>query len=107
MLTCPWFRYILSFDPKPILMKVQCPVLALNGEKDAQVPPKEHLSAIEQALKAGGNKDYTTKELPNLNHLFQTCTTGAASEYATIEETFAPRALKIIGDWILKRTTKK
>jgi hypothetical protein len=42
----------------------------------------------------------TTKELPGLNHLFQTCKTGAVSEYAEIEETIAPAALKVIGDWI-------
>lgn len=105
--TSPWWRYVLSVDPKPILMRVQCPVLALNGDKDFQVPAKEHLSGIEQALKAGGNKDYTIKELPNLNHLFQTCKTGAGSEYAKIEETFAPSALEFVGDWIVKHTRAK
>ena len=32
----------------------------------------------------------TVQELPGLNHLFQTCKTGAPSEYAQIEETIAP-----------------
>ena len=31
--------------------------LALNGERDLQVPAKPDLEAIEKALKAGGNKD--------------------------------------------------
>jgi pimeloyl-ACP methyl ester carboxylesterase len=68
----PAMRYSLSFNPAPFLKKVQCPVLALNGERDVQVPPKENLQAIEEALKAGGNQHYTIKELSNLNHLFQT-----------------------------------
>ena len=98
----PWFRFFLTYDPKPTLSRVKCPVLALNGEKDLQVPPQENLKAIEEALVAGGNKSFMVKELPNLNHLFQTCKTGAPLEYSKIEETFAPAALTIIGDWILK-----
>lgn len=88
-------------------MKVKCPVLAINGEKDLQVPPKENLTAIEQALKAGGNKDYTVKELPGLNHLFQTSSTGSPMEYSKIEETISPAALTIIGDWIVDHTQGK
>jgi hypothetical protein len=38
--------------------------------------------------------------LPRLNHLFQTSDSGAPSEHATIEETIAPSALTLIGDWI-------
>jgi fermentation-respiration switch protein FrsA (DUF1100 family) len=100
-----WFRYFLSYDPRPTLMKVRVPVLAINGEKDLQVPAKEDLEAIEEALKAGGNKDYKIVLLPNLNHLFQTTKTGAPSEYAQIEETLAPIALQTIGDWIAAHTT--
>ena len=103
----PWFRYFLTYDPRPTLMKVQCPVLSLIGEKDLQVPPKENNPEIEKALKAGGNKDFTVKELPKMNHLFQTCTTGALSEYASIEETVSPAALKLITEWILRRTSEK
>jgi fermentation-respiration switch protein FrsA (DUF1100 family) len=106
-LLSPWLRFFLTYDPKPVLMKVKCPVLAINGEKDMQVPPKENLSAIEEALKAGGNKDYTVKELPGLNHLFQTATTGSPTEYAKIEETISPTALTIIGDWIVEHTGGK
>jgi uncharacterized protein len=39
-----------------------------------------------------------------VNHLFQHCKTGAPSEYATIEETFAPEALQLVTDWIVART---
>ncbi len=107
MIESPWLRYFLTYDPRPALGKVHCPVLALIGEKDLQVPPKENLPEIEKALKTGGNKDFTVKELPGLNHLFQSCKTGAISEYGQIEETFAPSALELIGDWIVKRTTLK
>ncbi|KKG16959.1 hypothetical protein EO98_19550 [Methanosarcina sp. 2.H.T.1A.6] len=103
----PWMRFFLTYDPKPTLMQVKCPVLAINGEKDLQVPPEENLRAIEEALKAGGNKDYTVKELPGLNHLFQTAQTGSPSEYATIEETISPAALELMGEWISEHTQNK
>ncbi len=102
----PWFRFFLTYDPRSALKKVKCPVLAINGEKDLQVPPKENLAAIEETLKQGGNSNYTIRELPGLNHLFQTAKIGSLSEYGKIEETISPTALKVIGDWILEQITK-
>lgn len=98
-----WFRNFLKYDPALILEKVTCPVLALNGEKDLVMTPKENLSGIGNALEKGGNTKVTVKELANLNHLFQNCKTGSPAEYAKIEETFSPLALNEISDWILKQ----
>ena len=103
-LNTPWFRYFLTYEPRAALTKVKCPVLAINGEHDLQVPPKQNLPEIEAALKEGGNLDFTVKELPGLNHLFQTSKTGAPSEYSSISETISPMALKIMGDWIVAHT---
>jgi len=102
-LTNPWMNYFIKYDPAPMLEKVRCPVLAINGAKDLQVPAKVNLEAIGNALKKGGNNKVTTKILPGLNHLFQECTTGSPSEYATIEQTFSPIALDEITNWILNQ----
>jgi pimeloyl-ACP methyl ester carboxylesterase len=99
-----WFRSFLTFDPRPTLQKVRCPVLAINGEKDLQVPSRENLAEIEKALKAGGNAKVKTIEFHGLNHLFQPCKTGSPSEYARIEITIAPEVLKAMGDWIVENT---
>ena len=96
-----WFRYFIMTDPSIYWKKVGCPVLALNGEKDVQVAANENLPAIEKAVKSAGIKSVKIVKLPGLNHLFQHCKTGLPAEYATIEETFSPEALKIISDWIL------
>jgi uncharacterized protein len=104
MLT-PWFRFYSRYDPRATLKKVRVPVLAITGERDLQVVPAgENLAAIANALKAGGNKDYTVTEVPKLNHLFQTSETGSPAEYGRIEETISPVVLELIGDWIVKRT---
>jgi len=103
-LTSPWMQYFIKYNPAIILEKVKCPVLALNGEKDLQVPPKVNLEAIKKGLEKGGNKKVTIKELPNLNHLFQECETGSPEEYAKIEQTFSPKALTEITNWIIMQT---
>ena len=102
-LASPWMVYFTQHDPAEVLVKVKCPVLAVNGEKDLQVPPKENLIPIKNALEKGGNTNITTIEFPNLNHLFQESTTGAPSEYAIIEQTFSPVALEAISNWILNQ----
>ena len=97
----PWMVYFLKHDPATALLQVQCPVLAINGEKDLQVASAVNLEAIKDALESGGNRSVTIKELPGLNHLFQECETGSPSEYAQIEQTFSRVALMVISDWIL------
>ena len=103
VLVSPWMRTFLSFDPRSELEKVKTPVLAIIGEKDMQVPPQENLSEISAALIRGGNMDHEIHELKNLNHLFQTCETGAPAEYIEIEETFNVEAMNIITKWIQKK----
>ena len=106
-LLTPWMRHFLSLDPRAALSHVRVPVLALNGTLDGQVSYEENLSAIAAALKAAGNPDYETAELPGLNHLFQTADTGAIAEYSVIEETLSPVALQRVGDWILRHTQRR
>lgn len=96
----PWMVYFIKLNPVPFLEKVKCPVLALNGGNDLQVLPEEDLAAIANALKTGGNKNVTIKEIAGLNHLFQESATGLPSDYGKIEQTFSPEVLKYMTDWI-------
>lgn len=99
-LNSPWMKFFLSYDPAEAIKKVTCPVLALNGSNDLQVPPKENLNAIKSLLSRAGNGHLTLVEIPGLNHLFQESSTGLPNEYGMIEQTFAPTVLEIISDWI-------
>lgn len=101
----PWRRFAMTLDTKETIMKVKCPYLAIYGEKDIQVNADKNMAAVEEALKAGGNRHYTVKKLPELNHLFQTAGTGSEYEYVQIEETISPKVLTLIGDWILEQTS--
>lgn len=99
-ITSPWMLYYIKYDPAIALEKTKCPVLALNGEKDLQVPSKENLEAVKNALTKGGNTRSTIKELPGLNHLFQECKTGSPDEYSETEQTLSPGAMTEILNWI-------
>jgi fermentation-respiration switch protein FrsA (DUF1100 family) len=101
-LLSPWYQFFMTYDPLPALRNVDCPVLAINGSKDLQVPPDPNLQLIEKALEEGGNQNFTVVELPSLNHLFQTTETGLPDEYYLIEETMSPAALKVMGDWLVE-----
>jgi fermentation-respiration switch protein FrsA (DUF1100 family) len=99
--TDPWLRSYLAYDPQPALEALAIPVLALIGDLDLQVSAELNIPALEAAL--AGNSDATVIELDGLNHLFQTATTGAVSEYGQIEETLAPQVMELVSDWILER----
>lgn len=102
-LNIEWFRYFLIYDPTVALKRVRVPVLVLNGDRDIQVSSKQNLPEISKALTESQNQDVTIVELPQLNHFFQTCETGALSEYEKIEETISPSVLELITDWILQK----
>jgi pimeloyl-ACP methyl ester carboxylesterase len=95
-----WWKYFISYNPQPTLQKVKCPVLAINGSADIQVPAAANLKGVEQSLKKGGNKHFTTKQFEGLNHLFQKCTKCTVQEYGELATTIEPEVLTNIGDWL-------
>ena len=94
----PWLQWYIDYDPSDDIRKTRCPVFALNGDRDCQVISSLNLTAIQRLLPA--SKKNLTKEYPDLNHLFQHCTTGLATEYGQIEETISPEVLQDIAEWI-------
>lgn len=107
VLLSPWFRDFVAFDAPGTFSKVLCPVLALSGENNKTAPATPNLKAIKEALQKGGNPDCIVQELPDLNHLLQTSKTGDFTEAVKTQETIAPSALQLIGDWIEKRAAPK
>ncbi|HZK99508.1 MAG TPA: alpha/beta fold hydrolase [Caulobacteraceae bacterium] len=96
-----WFRFFLTYDPVPALKRLRCPVLALSGSLDLQVPPAQNVPVLKAALAA--NSDATVEVIGGLNHLFQPARTGGVGEYAAIPTTISPDVLATIGDWIARR----
>ncbi len=90
-----WMKRFLELDPTVYLGKVDCPVLALNGEKDLQVLAERNIPIIKEFIPSA-----TVKVYPELNHLFQHCKTGSPTEYYDIEETISPEVLTDMIGWI-------
>lgn len=97
----PWLRFFLTYDPGPALRGLRIPVLAMIGSKDLQVPPGQNLPPLKANLASDSRA--VVIEQPGLNHFFQTAGSGSPDEYGRIEETFAPQALQMLGDWIVQQ----
>jgi pimeloyl-ACP methyl ester carboxylesterase len=106
MLVLDWWKFLIRYRASDYYSKVKCPVLALGGEKDIQVPNASDLPFIDSTLKEAGNNKVTTHLMPGLNHLFQHCKTCTAAEYGQLEETFSPEALQVMGDWMDKNVKR-
>ena len=97
-MSSPWYRWFVAHDPAASIAALPVPLLAIYGGKDVQVPADQNGSAVSRL-----KPDARVVVLPDLNHLMQTAGTGLPAEYAMIEETIDPEALRIIVDWIAAR----
>jgi len=97
-----WFYELLKLDTRPVLEKINVPVLGLWGEKDIQVNAQKHKIAAMTALKDNPQAELII--LPALNHLLQPADTGNISEYSEIETTISPEALTLITNWLKNKT---
>ena len=97
-LQTPYMKHFLALDSRPLLGNITCPVLALNGTKDTQVEPESNLGALRSGLQK--NAKNKLEAIEGVNHLFQHCKTGMATEYGNIEETIAPEVLEKMVCWL-------
>jgi len=100
-----WFASLLDYDPAPDWAKTTVPVLALFGGLDVQVDAEQNGTAMEAALTAGGNPDFTVTTFPQANHLFQSAVTGGLDEYGMLNREFVPELLPALSDWLLAHVT--
>jgi pimeloyl-ACP methyl ester carboxylesterase len=99
-----WIRFFIGFDPSTALRRVACPVFAVFGGRDLQVPEVPNRGRLEAALTEARNTDVTVKVYPEANHLFMTAITGQPAEYAKLPKVFVPTLLDDITSWIAPHT---
>ena len=95
-----WFKFFLSYDPMPELVKLKCKTLLLYGSKDTQVPAIENIKRANAFL--NDKKNISIKTIENGNHLFQNASSGSPDEYSKLEKAFIAGFLGSIKDFILK-----
>jgi pimeloyl-ACP methyl ester carboxylesterase len=97
----PWLIYFIPLQPATYISKVNCPVLAIFGEKDIQVPALENANLIRKCLQKTKNEHLSQVEIiAGANHLLQKCNHCTLSEYKQIEDTIAPEVLELLFLWI-------
>ena len=102
-LLTPWMFYFCKYNPAKSIAATTCPVLVLNGTKDMQVIASQNIPAYQKIISQNPEAKFEFHVLPNLNHLFQHCTTGDISEYSQIEETISPEVLEFMKTFILSK----
>lgn len=70
--------YVPGFDK--VLLKVNCPVLAIFGEKDSQVDWQKTRDLYKKTIGKNKNASLTIKVLPDCNHSMLKCKTGGYRE---------------------------
>ncbi|AYA36187.1 alpha/beta hydrolase [Hymenobacter oligotrophus] len=98
-LTSPRYRFLLGFDPAPLLVAVKCPVLLLNGTADVSVDAETNLAALSKGLR--GNHAVTVKKLPGVNHGFQSDPAEWPIVSGERRPVFSPVAQEQIRAWII------
>jgi uncharacterized protein len=97
-----WFRSLARYDPAEAVPLMRCPMLALFGEKDLQVPAHLNAGALETIAKSGETHRIEIRIVPEANHLFQKAASGSPTEYRSLEKRYAKGVLEAIGDWLKK-----
>lgn len=93
ILTSPWYRNMIKYNPAEDIANVRVPWLALNGSLDFQVLT-ENLKTIKALCPQA-----ITVELQNHNHLFQECTDGTPDLYR-INGDISSQTISTIRKWL-------
>ncbi len=101
-----YFRSLVTHDPRPDLVGLEVPVLALFGELDTQVPPAANAAALSEAIAASAIPSYAIGTVSGANHLFQAAVTGSPDEYTELAPEYAPEFLQLLTDWLTAQTSR-
>lgn len=93
------YRKMMDFDPAPYWRQVRCPVLALFGELDHNVPPQPNVEILEKTLSDAGHRTHSIVILPKANHLFLQAEMGTLAEYPRLKG-FVPGYFDQLGHWL-------
>ena len=96
----PWFESFFEHDPRPAIVALDVPVIALYGEMDTQVPAAANSTAMSEAITESSVPSHTIATIYSTNHLFQEAVTGSVDEYARLKREFAPDFLAILTEWL-------
>ena len=95
-----YLRQHLSLNLPDTYRRVKCPVLILQGERDALVLPHHAIEAA-RTLAESGNKRVQLRVLPNLSHVFTPSPLDGGVE-AKKKTEISPEVLELIQTWAVE-----
>ncbi|MDQ3748352.1 MAG: alpha/beta fold hydrolase [Acidobacteriota bacterium] len=97
-----YFREHLASNPSLIAAKVKCPVLIVQGERDALVLAY-HSIELSKALANNGNKNVSLRIVPNQTHIFSPAVGDNPQETSKISE----EMLQTLQNWAFANLIEK
>ncbi len=97
-----WFREHLASNPSLLAAKVKCPVLIVQGERDALVLAY-HSIELAKALADGGNKTVSLRIVPNTTHIFTPAIGDNPEETSKVSE----EMLRTVQNWAFVNLVEK
>ena len=97
-----WMKSALDMNFSKFLPLIKCPVMALSGSNDLNVPAEFNMLSLQNGLPH--NSKNVIKIYPGLNHLFQHSPTGNPLDYVNIDETMSEEVMNDVCMWINKVT---
>lgn len=94
-------RLMWPYEPGPVLSKITCPVLAIWGAEDDEMPPHLEKPLLERAMVAARNRDYTLRVIPGADHTLRRVAPSFLQETG-----YAPEYLRIVLEWLKTRVLR-
>lgn len=95
-----FWKGMLDYDPVPAMRQVRCPILALWGGRDLNVPAEKNRALWDQKIADG--VDNTSVIFPRGNHLLLEATSGSLMEWPRLTR-FVPGYLDTLVSWLDQR----
>ena len=97
-----WMKSALDMNFSKFLPLIKCPVMALSGSNDLNVPAEFNMQSLQNGLPH--NSKNVIKIYPGLNHLFQHSPTGNPLDDVNIDETMSEEVMNDVCTWMNKVT---
>ncbi len=89
----------MFFNPVTLLEKITSPVLAIFGENDTQIDPRQGAEAYQHALEKAGNPFFRIAQFPGSNHGILLSETGCMKDWGR-NRGYAPGYLELMREWL-------
>jgi dienelactone hydrolase len=91
---------IINYDPEAgnVPARIRCPLLAVYGEYDSLVEPKDNIPLLERGLAVGGNTRYEIVVVPRASHGFVRKDGICPQEFAEVPR-LAPEFFAALAAW--------